>query len=130
VSITHLFVYGTLQPGDVRWAILEPFVAGDGIADTVRGRVYDTGRGYPAACFDHDGTIVGRTYPLHPDRLDEALAVIDEEESSVEGGYLRVAITTDSGTRAWAYEYGSGLTLTPIHSNDWLRRQGVSDQGL
>jgi len=122
VSITHLFVYGTLQPGDVRWPILEPFVAGVGIADSVGGRVYDTGRGYPAACFDEEGTIVGRTYPLRPDRLDEALAVIDEEESSVEGGYVRVAVTTAAGTRAWAYQYGSGLELQPIDNGDWLRR--------
>jgi gamma-glutamylcyclotransferase (GGCT)/AIG2-like uncharacterized protein YtfP len=122
VNVTHLFVYGTLRPGDVRWPILAPFVAGDGVADSVRGRVYDTGRGYPAARFDEDGTILGRTYPLRADHLTEALDVIDDEESSVEGGYLRVAVTTALGTRAWAYEYGAGLELTPIDTGDWLRR--------
>ena len=35
----HLFVYGTLRPGDVRWPFLEPFVADAGVADTVGGRV-------------------------------------------------------------------------------------------
>ena len=91
-AITHLFVYGTLQPGDVRWPFLAPYVADDGVPDAVDGRVYDTGRGYPAAIFGRDG------HDRRPhvrgcatDRLDEALPVLDEEESSVEGGYVRVA---------------------------------------
>jgi len=121
-SISHLFVYGTLQPGDVRWPFLAPYVADEGVPDAVGGRVYDTGRGYPAACFDEPGTIVGRTYRLRADRLEEALAVIDEEEFSVAGDYVRVAVKTALGTRAWAYEYGGGLELTPIDGNDWSRR--------
>ena len=128
-SISHLFVYGTLQPGDVRWPILAPYVAADGVADRVDGCVYDTGRGYPAAVFGEPGTIVGRTYRLRADRLAEALAVLDEEESSVPGGYRRVVVTTAAGTRAWAYEYGGGLELTPIESGDWLQRC-VRDPGL
>jgi gamma-glutamylcyclotransferase (GGCT)/AIG2-like uncharacterized protein YtfP len=129
VTVAHLFVYGTLQPGDVRWPILARFVADAGVADKTSGRVYDTGRGYPAAVFDEPGTIVGRTYTLRADRLDEALAVLDEEESSVPGGYQRVVVTTAAGTRAWAYEYGGGLELTAIESGDWLQRC-VSDPGL
>lgn len=129
MTVVHLFVYGTLRPGDVRWPILAPYVAGDGVADAVTGRVYDTGRGYPAARFDEVGTIVGRTYELRRDRLAEGLAVLDQEESSVEGGYRRVVVTTTSETRAWAYEYGGGLELAPIESGDWLRR-GASAPGL
>jgi gamma-glutamylcyclotransferase (GGCT)/AIG2-like uncharacterized protein YtfP len=121
-SITHLFVYGTLQPGHVRWSFLAPYVADDGVPDAVDGRVYDTGRGYPAARFDEAGTIAGRTYALRTDRLEQALQVIDAEESSVEGRYVRVAVTTATGLRAWAYEYGSGLDLTPIESGDWSHR--------
>src|SRR6185295_7476071 len=67
-GIAHLFVYGTLRPGDVRWPLLAPYVADDGVPDSVDGRVYDTGRGYPAAVFDESGTIVGRTYTLRADR--------------------------------------------------------------
>ena len=115
-AISHLFVYGTLQPGDVRWPILAPYVADAGVADRVAGRVHDTGRGYPAAIFGADGTIVGRTYQLRAELLDEALAVLDEEESSVPGGYRRVVVTTAGGTTAWAYEYGGGLELTRIDS--------------
>jgi gamma-glutamylcyclotransferase (GGCT)/AIG2-like uncharacterized protein YtfP len=76
---SHLFVYGTLRPGDVRWRILEPFVADDGADDTAAGDVYDTGLDYPAAIFGGAGTIAGRTYELRADLIDEALAVLDLE---------------------------------------------------
>ena len=109
MSIEHLFVYGTLRPGDVRWDILEPFVADDGVDDTASGRLFDTGLDYPAALFGAGGTIIGRTYLLRAERIDDALAVLDEEEDTVVGLYRRVAITTGRGVPAWAYQYGDGL---------------------
>jgi gamma-glutamylcyclotransferase (GGCT)/AIG2-like uncharacterized protein YtfP len=118
----HLFVYGTLRPGDVRWTLLEPFVAGDGVDDTVAGSLFDTGLDYPAAVFGGPATIVGRTYPLRPERLEEALAALDDEEDTVLGLYRRVTVTTERGTPAYAYAYGAGLDLTPIPSGDWFRR--------
>ena len=118
----RLFVYGTLRPGDVRWGILERFVADDGEDDTATGRVFDSGLGYPAAVFGDEGTIHGRTYPLHADLADQALMVLDEEEGTVRGLFHRVTITTGRGHAAWAYAYGGGLDLTPIQSGDWLAR--------
>jgi gamma-glutamylcyclotransferase (GGCT)/AIG2-like uncharacterized protein YtfP len=118
----HLFVYGTLRPGDVRWSFLEPFAADGGVDDTALGRLYDTGLDYPAAVFEGDGTILGRTYALRVDLLERALAVLDEEEDTVLGLYRRVEITTGRGLVAWAYEYGDGLDLTPIESGDWFTR--------
>src|SRR5690606_16989747 len=41
--ISHLFVYGTLRPGDVRWPMLAPWVVDDGRDDTVAGLLFDTG---------------------------------------------------------------------------------------
>jgi gamma-glutamylcyclotransferase (GGCT)/AIG2-like uncharacterized protein YtfP len=120
--ITALFVYGTLRPGDVRWPFLEPFAADEGVDDTTDGRVYDTGLGYPAAIFGGPDTIVGRTYRLRPDRIDEALEVLDEEEGTVAGLYRRVTVTTGLGTTAWAYAYGDGLELALIDSGDWFTR--------
>ena len=76
--ITHLFVYGTLRPGQERWPFLAPFVTDDGYDDAAVGALYDTGNGYPAARFDHAGTIHGRVYPLHLDRLDEARAALGD----------------------------------------------------
>jgi gamma-glutamylcyclotransferase (GGCT)/AIG2-like uncharacterized protein YtfP len=118
----HLFVYGTLRPGDVRWPLLEPFVTGSGVTDTASGRLYDTGLDYPAAVFGGEGTVIGRTYRLRTDRLDEALAVLDEEEDTVLGLYRRIDVVTGGGVRAWAYQYGDGLELTPIESGDWFLR--------
>ena len=120
--IAHLFVYGTLRPGDVRWPLLEPFVADGGVDDTTPGRVFDTGLEYPAAEFGGDETIFGRTFQLRDDRLDEALAFLDEVEGTVAGLYRRVEVTTGRGTVAWAYAYGADLDLTPIPSGDWFER--------
>jgi gamma-glutamylcyclotransferase (GGCT)/AIG2-like uncharacterized protein YtfP len=120
VSILHVFVYGTLQPGDVRWPILAAYTDDAGVADSVVGEVFDTGLDYPAARFGGGGTIAGRTYRLRSETIDEALRSLDDEESSVPGRYRRVAVTTGRGVEAWAYEYGSGLELTPIAGGDWL----------
>ena len=38
-SPTHLFVYGTLRPGEVRWHFLEPFVVDEGVDTTVPGEI-------------------------------------------------------------------------------------------
>jgi gamma-glutamylcyclotransferase (GGCT)/AIG2-like uncharacterized protein YtfP len=119
--VTHLFVYGTLRPGDCRWHILEPFVD-VGRPDTVGGHVFDTGLDYPAAVFGGEGTIVGTTFVLTAATADEALEVLDEVEGVVEGEYRRVGVTTGGGIDAWAYEYGGGLDahLVPIPSGDWF----------
>ncbi|MGI9645661.1 MAG: gamma-glutamylcyclotransferase family protein [Ilumatobacteraceae bacterium] len=118
----HLFVYGTLRPGDVRWHLLAPFVVDDGRPDTVAGRLFDTGLDYPAAVFGGEGVIVGRTYALIEGSLDRCLTTLDEEEGTVAGLYRRVSVMTGHGVGAWAYEYGDGLTLTPIDSGDWNQR--------
>ncbi len=129
-SITHLFVYGTLRPGDVRWHFLEPFVVDDGWDDSADGNVYDTGLDYPAAIFSISGValgvpgsrILGRTYALLDASRTQCLEVLDDVEGVVDGEYRRIAIATGTGTRAWAYEYGTGLDLTRIESGDWLAR--------
>jgi gamma-glutamylcyclotransferase (GGCT)/AIG2-like uncharacterized protein YtfP len=128
----HLFVYGTLRPHDVRWPMLEPFVIDLGWNDTVHGRLFDTGLGYPAAIFAPppldlepvrlDRTVRGRTVRLVASAADRALELLDIEEDTVEGLYRRVSVVTASGVRAWAYEYGAGLDLTPIDSGDWFER--------
>lgn len=121
-GVDALFVYGTLQPGEVRWPMLAPFALDGGIADTAAGRLFDTGLDYPAAIFDDSGTIIGRTFRLRADSLHDALAVLDDEEGAVDGLYRRVTVVTGRGTIAWAYAYGGGLELTPIPSGDWLDR--------
>jgi gamma-glutamylcyclotransferase (GGCT)/AIG2-like uncharacterized protein YtfP len=118
--IRHLFVYGTLRPGDVRWHFLEPFVVDDGWHDTVAGQLFDTGFDYPAAVFDDAGTIHGQTFALLETSLGRALAVLDEVEGVVDGEYSRVVVRTGRGVDAWSYASGDGLVLTPIPSGDWF----------
>lgn len=123
--ISHLFVYGTLRPGDVRWHLLEPFVVDGGWLDSVPGALFDTGMDYPAAVFDTAGTIVGQTFALLEDSLQRALTTLDEIEDVVGGEYSRVVVRTDRGVEAWSFAYGRGLELTPIPSGDWLQHRPV-----
>lgn len=119
----HLFVYGTLRPGEVRWHHLEPFVMGDGVPATVAGHLFDTGLEYPAAMFHRDGVIHGRVYELAPDRMEAALEHLDEVEGAVRGLYHRVVVEPSSGHRAWAYECGEeALLARRLDHGDWLRR--------
>jgi gamma-glutamylcyclotransferase (GGCT)/AIG2-like uncharacterized protein YtfP len=121
--IEHLFVYGTLRPGDVRWHVLEPFVVDGGWPDSVPGQLFDTGLDYPAAVFGDEGTIQGHTFALLAATIDRALEVLDEVEGIVDGEYARVVVHTASGVDAWAYASGGDLDLTPIASNDWFRHR-------
>jgi gamma-glutamylcyclotransferase (GGCT)/AIG2-like uncharacterized protein YtfP len=122
----HVFVYGTLRPGDVRWKFLEPFVVDEGWDDTITGRLFDTGQDYPAALLDGraepGGIIIGRTYALLSASIDQCLQVLDAEESSVVGSYRRVLATTRLGVPVWVYEYGEGLDLIAIDSGNWFDR--------
>jgi gamma-glutamylcyclotransferase (GGCT)/AIG2-like uncharacterized protein YtfP len=114
--LSHLFVYGTLQPGDVRWHFLEPFVVDEGWADSAPGQVFDTGLGYPGAQFESTSSsaVIGRAYALLESSIDQCL--------KVGGDYRRIIVTTAKGVRAWAYQYGGGLELTPIVSGNWFER--------
>jgi len=118
--ISHLFVYGTLRPGQQRWPFLAPFVVDEGHDTSVVGMLYDTGHGYPAAKFDRDGIIRGRVYSLRVDRLDECLELLDEVEGAVQDLFRRVAITTSTGVEAWAYEYCDDAKFRQIPTGDWL----------
>lgn len=122
--VDQLFVYGTLLPGDVRWPLLERYVTDSGSSDAVTGLLYDTGLDYPAAIFDHSASTLvhGRRYSLRHESIDEALRELDIEEDTVDGLYKRVEVTTQGGTRCWAYAYGNGLDLTPIPSGNWFDR--------
>jgi len=125
VTDRHLFVYGTLLPGEERWWVLQHIVIGSGAPDAVLGLLYDTGEGYPAAAFDVDSPdgatpVLGQVFELDASRLQQALDVLDEVEDAVLGLYRRVRVRTVSGREVWAYQHGAGLTLTPIDSGDWL----------
>lgn len=129
LELHHLFVYGTLRPGDVRWPLLAPFAVDEGWPDSVPGRLFDTGLDYPAAIFDDradpGGRVMGQTYALLRASLGSCLDVLDREEGTVGGLYRRVVVRTDRGVDAYAYEYGDHLELTPIDSGDWFAHRAV-----
>ncbi len=119
-ELNAVFVYGTLKPGDVRWPIIEPHVVSTRPA-AVSGRLYDTGRGYPAAVFDRVGTIRGVVLELAPTDLAEVLELLDFVEGTVSGRYQRVLVTTWEGAPVWAYAFGEstdGLTDLDGHWPD------------
>ncbi len=119
--IRHVFVYGTLRPGDVRWHFLAPFVVDDGWRDTVRGPVV---RHRPRLSGGSVQRPRARSTATRSSCSSEscgrALEVLDEVEGIVDGEYSRVVVRTGRGVDAWAYASGDGLDLTPIASGDWF----------
>jgi gamma-glutamylcyclotransferase (GGCT)/AIG2-like uncharacterized protein YtfP len=114
----RVFVYGTLMPGEPRWPALAPYAVGWEPV-TAPGWLWDTGRGYPALRFDGGhgggggGAVPGVLVTLDPDRLAEALDILDaiEDEGRL---YRRVEVVT-SGGPAYAYEWlGPTEGLDPL----------------
>jgi gamma-glutamylcyclotransferase (GGCT)/AIG2-like uncharacterized protein YtfP len=103
-----LFVYGTLTPVGGAWHLLARWTVGRAEADAVRGTLYDTGRGYPAATFDPaaPGFVHGVVVELDPARAEEALAALDRYEADE---YARLEVRTESGERAVTYGWTAPL---------------------
>ena len=97
-----VFVYGTLKPGHLRWPIVAPFVESTDEA-SVPGRIWDTGRDFPAARFGGDRVIRGVLLHLKPGMEDDAIRLLDEVEG--EFLYQRVEVRTTDGRPAVAYEW-------------------------
>ncbi len=107
--------------------MLQPWVCGDPHPDAVRGCLYDTGRGYPAALFDdenldgenRDGErlVWGIVVPLDPRRIALALAALDRYEGRE---YARITVLTEAGVEAVAYAWTGGLEgCRPIGGGRW-----------
>ena len=113
--------YAAAQWGWALWTGTD--VDGDGVHTSVAGELYDTGLQYPAAMFGGESRILGRVYPLAPERVAAALDDLDEVEGAVRGLYHRVVVPTASGHQAWAYQCGDpALLVRRILSGDWLHR--------
>ncbi len=106
--INHVFVYGTLQPGQPRWPALARFTPQPNATPAVclPGHLFDTGYGWPAAVFDPDsgdqvpGVVVG----LDPKSVDEALLTLDAIEG-VDSGLFQRVIVTAGGHPCWSYNW-------------------------
>jgi gamma-glutamylcyclotransferase (GGCT)/AIG2-like uncharacterized protein YtfP len=118
MSALPLFVYGTLMPGHLRWAVLEPHAVGWRPA-AVEGHLYDTGQGWPAAVFaPGDDLVRGWAVDLDPGVTDVVMAHLDEVEGVDQGLFRRVEVTLLGGEPAVSYEIGTSPdALTRIA--DW-----------
>jgi gamma-glutamylcyclotransferase (GGCT)/AIG2-like uncharacterized protein YtfP len=109
----ELFVYGTLVPGGTSWDVIAASVLGVRPA-TVAGRLYDTGRGYPAATFGRrdDELVHGVVLTLLVDgTLWERLDAFEAEE------YERVVVRVGGG--AGGGEGGAGGGDAGVFTYDW-----------
>ena len=97
--LTTVFTYGTLMPGHLRWGLIAPFASSHRPA-RVDGQLFDTGRGWPAACFaaplgaapvagDHvapGATIPGWLGQVAPGAFTTLIGRLDEVEGAVRPG--------------------------------------------
>lgn len=122
--IVRLFVYGTLQPGRLRWPFLAPYTTGHRPA-LAAGRIYDTGNGWPVAVFGTSEHLVpGTVVDLDSPRVDEALSVLDDVEATATDLLRRVVVTTTAGVRAWTYHCDE----LPPGATRIARWQGVDER--
>ena len=102
-----LFVYGTLMPGHLRWAVLEPHAVSWRPA-AVEGHLYDTGQGWPAAVFTPGEDLVrGWAVDLDPAVVDVVMAHLDEVEGVEQGLFRRVEVALLDGAPVVSYELGT-----------------------
>ncbi len=134
---TAFFVYGTLLRGECN----HPVLARHGLAQVrparARGRLFDTGAGYPAMRAAPPGA-AGAAWEVRgelvvPVRFASALADLDALEEFHGPGdprnlYERREVEVDLGdgatTCAWTYLYAGLASLTPIPGGDWRRHTG------
>ncbi len=96
-----LFVYGSSMPGMSRYDQLSKYVVRSA-RDSVQGRLYDSGLGYPMAKFDGDGQVRGVVLWLDPATAEAAMTEMTKVES---GLFHPRRVRTASGITAQAYEW-------------------------
>ncbi len=91
------------MPGQTRWSVLAPHVISIEPA-RAKGRLWDTGAGYPAARFEQTGSdIPGVLVRVAPELLADVLLTLDRIEC--EGVLFRRVQTLTSAGPASAYEW-------------------------
>lgn len=139
MSLTSLFVYGTLKRGEINDVLLTPFARAVETG-TISGLLYDVGT-FPALVEGAE-TVHGEIVRVDPAHMARVLAVLDRLEGydpKDESGslYVRrvveVAIGGDQTEEAYVYFYNpqSGLlppleTLPAVESGEWRGTMGPS----
>ncbi len=127
-EIDKLFVYGTLLQGERRNHHLDGCYLIQ--SAEIPGRLYDTGRGYPAALFDGNSkeTVMGEIYAISGD-VGKKLRELDEIEGTEIGLYTRKSIY--NGHHFYVYETGELLksfirSENRINCGNWRRHGSVA----
>jgi gamma-glutamylcyclotransferase (GGCT)/AIG2-like uncharacterized protein YtfP len=116
VGETEVFVYGTLVPGGRYYDVVAAVVVAHRPA-RVHGRLFDTGRGYPAAMFD-DGPAEISGVVLTLSDAQRSLARLDRFEGDE---YVRREVVTTNGDSVWSYEWQSDLAgFAEVQGGVWL----------
>jgi gamma-glutamylcyclotransferase (GGCT)/AIG2-like uncharacterized protein YtfP len=112
--IDKIFVYGTLQRGEERSCYMRGCRLSEILG--VPGRLYDTGRGYPAALFDDesDRAVSGELYTMEDpsSRIEE----LDRVEGTLSGLFRRSKIIY-ANSEFYCYEAGPLLKETATDEN-------------
>ncbi len=123
-----IFVYGTLLRGEPRSAYMQDCELMGAFG--VPGKLYDTGRGYPAALFDHDtdDTVYGELYLVED--AGRKISELDRVEGTESGLFRRVGISYN-GDKFFSYEAGSLLTESiteenRIRSGSWRKSSSLA----
>ena len=126
----QLFAYGTLVPGGTYWDVIAASVVATRHA-RVPGRLFDTGRGYPAATFrEHGGTTTttgGPTAAGAPVVVEGVVLSLAPEEhlwarlDAFEGDeYERLQVRTEAGDAVFTYHWRAPLDgFVPIAGGRW-----------
>jgi gamma-glutamylcyclotransferase (GGCT)/AIG2-like uncharacterized protein YtfP len=115
-----VFVYGTLKPGGFYYPRIANWVVYTTDA-MVRGELFDTGLGYPAAVFGEADVVHGTMLHFAESTIDRVLQIMDEIESEGEE-YRRVRVLAVDGTEAISYEWiGDTSRMRPL-SGPWEAR--------
>jgi hypothetical protein len=112
------------MPGWPSWNRLRPFARTIRV-DSVPGRIYDTGKGRPAAVFAGDGSVVeGWIVELHAHLLRQAFAELARTQGE---DFREVVVHTSEGAEVVAWEWTAavdGLHELPGRWRDPERRTG------
>jgi gamma-L-glutamyl-butirosin B gamma-L-glutamyl cyclotransferase len=118
----NVFVYGTLREGEDNHHYLAGALQLARTAKT-RGRLVDTGCGYPAMLLAGGQWTQGELYEVDGRtlrRLDRLEDYYGENDSRNLYDRVEVTVETDQGSvRALTYIFKEDVGLPPIEGNDW-----------
>jgi gamma-glutamylcyclotransferase (GGCT)/AIG2-like uncharacterized protein YtfP len=129
-SVRHLFVYGTLMSGELRYPALARHGVRPAGAGRTSGMLLDFGE-HPGLVLGGDGPVYGEIYDVpSPEPLFRELDAIEDFKGFGAAGswyrraVLRVSAASSGSLLAWTYLFaGDGRGVATIASGDWRRRE-------